>query len=345
MWESAGHVIGTGGEQLRILLGLLVALGLLYILNAGARLRLAMVLNRVGESFVLDLRRQLIDVLSRLPATSFARTTTADLNQRIVYDTTVIQHAMTNALVPLVMGGLSIVMNAMVLATLQPRLALVALVGLPILGLLYRRRRRNLRAAARERARRISSLSARVGEMASMQVLVKIYGAASYFVSRVGRQLEIHRHLNVAYAQESSALGQGAALVMHLTQVAVLLVGGYIVIASDGRDLGAGGLAAFYVLLSQVFNPVAQVAAARQALTDAGAAVDRVAELLAEPPEPDAADAPEVGPLQREILLRRCQLQLRARRPGGASRRQPSHPEPGRRSRSWAQRAPESRAS
>jgi len=299
----AGHVIESDGEQLRILLGLLVLLGGLYALNAAAHLRLVVVLNRVGESFVLDLRRQLLDALSRLPATYFARTAAADINQRVVYDSAAIQQSMTNALVPLAVGSLSIAMNGVVMVALEPRLALVALLGSPVLALLYRRRRRGLRAAARERARRISSLSARVGEMTAMQALIKIYDASSYFLTRMGRQLEIHRHLNVAYARESSTLGQGASLVLHLTQVAVLLAGGYLVVASDGRDLSAGGLAAFYMVLGQVFGPVAQVAAARQGLTDAGAAVERVVELLAERPEPDAEDAVEVGALQHEICF------------------------------------------
>jgi ABC-type multidrug transport system fused ATPase/permease subunit len=297
----AGHVIDTGSEQIRILFGLMGALGLLYVLNALARMRLVTVLNEVGESFVLDLRQQLLAVLSRLPASYFARTTAADVNQRVVYDTAAIEGAMVNALVPLVTGGLAIVMNGLVLLGLEPRLALVVLLGLPILGLLYRMRRRNLRAAARERTRRISGLSARVGELTSLQLLVKIYGAATYFAARIGRQLEVHRHLNVAYSRESTTLAQGASLVMHLTQVAVLLVGGYLVIISDGQDLGAGGLAAFYVVLGQVFGPVSQVASARQGLTDADAAVERVAELLAEPTEADLPDAQELGPLRQAI--------------------------------------------
>ena len=299
----AGHVIADGTEQLHLLLGLLVVLGALYILNAVARLRQVVVLNRVGESFVLDLRRHLLDVLSRLPASYFARTTSADVNQRVIYDTTSIQQALTTALVPLLVGALSIVMNGIVLVALEPRLTLVALLGLPMLALLYRRRRRSLRAAARERARRVSALSARVGEIALMQIPIKIYDAATFFVSRMNRQLDVHRHLNVAYARESSALGQAAALVMHLTQVAVLMVGAYLVIVSDGRELGAGGLAAFYVLLSQVFNPVAQVSMARQGLTDAGAAIERVSQLLAEEPERDAEHAVDVEALRQEVCF------------------------------------------
>src|SRR5207253_824536 len=133
----------------------------------------------------------MLDVLSRLPATYFARASNADVNQRVVYDAASIQQAMTNALIPLIVAMLSVIMNGAMLFALQPRLALVALLGLPLLGLLYRRRRSNLRAAARERARRISGLSARVGELTSMQALIKIYGAAAFFVSRILRQLEV----------------------------------------------------------------------------------------------------------------------------------------------------------
>ena len=50
-----------------------------------------------------------------------------------------------------------------------------------------------------------------------------------------------------------------------------------IIAAATAFAIGAGGLAAFYVLLGQVFSPVAQIGAARQGLTDADAAIERVA--------------------------------------------------------------------
>jgi ABC-type multidrug transport system fused ATPase/permease subunit len=298
---TVGYVISSGSEQVQVLLGLAVALVVLYVASAGARLHLVSLVNTVGESFIRDVRGRLLDVLARLPAAYFSRTTTADVNQRLLYDTSTIQQALTGALLPLIAGVLSVVLNTLVLIALQPTLALIALLGVPLLGLLYRLRRRNLRAAARERTRRVSALAAGVSEITTLHVLVKLYGAATYFVGRMGRQLDVHRSLNIAYAQESSILGQGAALTMHLMQVTVLLVGGYIVVASNGHDLAAGGLAAFYVLLGQVFGPVAQVASARQGLTDASAAIERVAELLDEHPEPEPNGLVDVGPLRHEI--------------------------------------------
>ena len=141
---STGHVIATGEEQLATLVRLMALLGLFYLLNAVARIGLATRVNALGEAFVLDLRRQLVGILARLPAAYFARTTTADVNQRVVHDTATLQRAVVGALIPLVASLLTAGLYASVLFTLQPRLALFAALGLPLLALLHRMRRRNL---------------------------------------------------------------------------------------------------------------------------------------------------------------------------------------------------------
>src|SRR5687767_15125313 len=118
-------------------------------------------------------------------------------------------------------------------------------------------------------------------------MLVKLYSAGPYFVDRLVRRMETHRKLNIAYGRESSLLGQVGALTIGLTQVAVLLAGGYLIIVSDGRDLAPGGLVAFYIVLNQLLAPVGQVANASQVVAGASANVERVSELLGEKPEPD----------------------------------------------------------
>ncbi|MCC6178727.1 MAG: ABC transporter ATP-binding protein [Chloroflexi bacterium] len=298
-----GYVIASTNEQLRALLLLVACLGLLYLLSAVARLRLVLLANMVGESIVFDLRRKLLAVVVRLPTSFITHTTVADVNQRIVYDAATIQQAVTGAILPLIAGLIALVLNAAVMFSLEPRLASILLLSLPLLGLIYRLRRRNLRAAARERSRRISALAAAISEMTMMQALIKVYGAQRFLIGRLSRHLSEHRQLNLAYARETTVLAQGATLIMHLTQVIVLLVGGYLVITSEGRDLAVGGLTAFYVLLSQIFGPVTQVATARQSLTDAGASVERVVELLGQPIESELPGTITLGPLREAFCF------------------------------------------
>lgn len=299
----AGHVIESSAEQVQVLLGLMGGLCLLYVLNAIARLRLVRTVNRLGEALVYDVRRKMLDRVADLPAGRYANMTVADIEQRLVYDASALQQVVAAGLVPLLAGGLAIIFSATALISLQPTLSLVVLIGLPIMAVMARLRRRGIRLAARERSRRLSGIAGSVGELASAQMLVKIYLASGHLLERLNLRLELHRQLNVTFAHESSLLGQVGMLVMYLTQVAVLLVGGYLVIVSDGQALAPGGLAAFYVLLNQLFVPVQQIASGRQTLVSSSANIERVSEVLAWPIETDKTDAEDVGPLREAICF------------------------------------------
>jgi len=145
----AGYTIMPGQPQVDALLWLLGILGLLYVLNAAARLWMNVLLQWVGESFALDLRRKMVERLEQLPSAYFARTTPADISQRIVQDTTTLQQVIAQAALPLFTGGLSIVLFGVLLIALEPKLAVVAMIGLPILVIIAFVRRRGRRAAAR----------------------------------------------------------------------------------------------------------------------------------------------------------------------------------------------------
>jgi subfamily B ATP-binding cassette protein MsbA len=296
-----GHVIADPREQLDVLVLLMTLLGLLYAANAAARLMMNVLLAVVGESFTLELRRRLVSILDRLPAGYYARGAPSDVSQRVVNDVETVQGVITRAAVPMFSGGISILCFAALLVILEPKLALVTLMGLPMVALIHSARRRGRRAAARERVRRMSDLSASVAEAAAVHALAKLYLAGPYLAQRLTRRMEMHRELNTAFARESAFLAQGGAVVLGLVQVAVLLVGGYMIVVSDGRDLAPGSLVAFYIILNQLLGPIGQVSAASQSVAGASASVERVAALLGEPTEHDPPDASEVGPLRREL--------------------------------------------
>ena len=296
-----GHVISSGEEQIDVLILLLTFLGLLYVLNAAARLGMTLVLAIVGESFAFDLRERMIGILERLPAGYFERRTPSDVTERVVHDVEVVQGVITRAAVPMISGSVAIVCFAALLFVLAPKLAAIALVGLPVVALIHAIRRKGRRAAARERVRRMSDLTASVNEAASAHVLAKLYGAGSFLTSRLLRRLEVHRQLNAAFVRESAFLGQSGSLMLGLIQVAVLLTGGYLIIVSNGQDLAPGALVAFYIVLNQLLGPIGQVSTASQSVTGASASVERAAALLERATERDRAGARDIGPLKQEL--------------------------------------------
>jgi ABC-type multidrug transport system fused ATPase/permease subunit len=296
-----GHMIASGQEQIHALLLLLGLLGLLYAANAAARLGMNLLLAVVGESFAFDLRERLVTVLDRLPAGYYAYTSPVDVSQRVVNDVEAFLGVLTRAVVPLFSGGITILGFTALLIALEPKLAVVALAGLPVVAAIHAARRRGRRAAARERARRLSDLAAGVTEAAAGHVVSKLFLAGPYLATRLTRRMEIHKQLNRVFARESAILAQVGTLVLGLIQVAVLLVGAYMIIMSDGRDLAPGSLVAFYLILNQLLGPIGQISTASQSVAGASANVERAAALLEAPVEKDPPGAVEVGPLQREI--------------------------------------------
>jgi ABC-type multidrug transport system fused ATPase/permease subunit len=300
---ETGHVVAAGREQLDVLVLLLTALGVLYALNAAARLGMTLLLGKVGESFSFDLRSQMVGILERLPAAYFARGAPADISERIVHDVEVVQGTITRAAVPMVSGVVSIVCFAALLFALEPKLAAIPALGLPVVALIHAYRRNGRRAAARERVRRISNLATGVNEAATAHALAKLYRAGAYVSGRLLRRMEEHRQLNTAFGRENAMLAQSGTLVLGLIQVAVLLVGGYLIIVSNGEDLAPGSLVAFYIVLNQMLGPIGQVSTATQSVAGASASVERAAALLEVPPEGDSADARSIGPLRRELTF------------------------------------------
>lgn len=296
-----GHTIAPGDEQIHALVLLLGLLGLLYVANAASRLGMNLLLAVVGESFAFDLRKRLVAVLDRLPASYFARTSPVDVSQRIVNDVDAIQGILTRAVVPLFSGVVSIVAFGALLVMLEPKLALLVLAGLPIVAAIHAARRRGRRAAARERARRVSDLASGVTEASAGHVMSKLFLAGPYLAERLLRRMEVHKQLNREFARESTLLAQVGTLVLGLIQVAVLMAGAYLIIISEGRDLAPGSLVAFYIVLNQMLGPIGQIATASQSVAGASANVERAAALLEAPTENDPPDAAELGPLKREI--------------------------------------------
>jgi ABC-type multidrug transport system fused ATPase/permease subunit len=303
MIGEAGEVIGRGDEQIHALFVLLGALTLLFIANAGSRVQLTSTTAAAGELFLCQLRERMLSKLSMLPTSYFAHTTPADVSQRVMVDSTAVQQAVVNVVIPLFTSAIALVIYGGALIAMEPRLSVIAIGGLPALGIIYRLRRNAIRDASRERVKRVSTMTARIIELVNLNVLSKVYVAGPYLVGQLQLLLRMHRQLNVAYSRESAIYSQSATLVTHLLQVAVLFVGGYLVVTTDGNDLAAGGLAAFYILLNQVFAPIAQITASRQALIETSINVERICELLEEPVEQDDASAGEVEPLRNRLTI------------------------------------------
>jgi ATP-binding cassette subfamily B protein len=97
-------------------------------------------------------------------------------------------------------------------------------------------------------------------------------------------------------------------LITNAAQVALLVIGGVIVIYTGGQALTPGGLFAFYALLLRLYAPAGTFAGAFQTLSLSADGLDRVTAVLKRAREEDPPDAVEIGPLREALRLERVRF-------------------------------------
>ena len=298
---DTNHRLTTTDEQTHALLVLLGYMIFMFVLSALSNTRRAYLIATMGEGVNNDLRTRFFDIMQRLPVAYHRRTPNQDLSTRFWTDTATIAQSLTSGLVPMAHSALAMLLFGVVLISLNWKLAIIALAGLPIFALSFQRMRAKTRDAARERSRRQSDVSQSLMETLNAPEKVRLQGLHSYLGQRFAERMQLLRELIVRITLLNSTSTSTSALITNGAQVAVLIVGGLIVIGSQGNELNAGDLMAFYVLLLQLYAPAGLFTNSMQFVNQATTSLDRVKQVLNEEPERDLPDAVEVGPLREAI--------------------------------------------
>jgi ABC-type multidrug transport system fused ATPase/permease subunit len=298
---DAGHRLAVGPEQTHALLVLLGAMIVMFILSAISNTRRSYLVTSMSEGVNFDLRMRFFDQLQELPIDFHRRMPNQDLTQRYWADISTIAQALTLGIVPMAQSFLMMLLFGLVLIWLNWKLALIALAGLPIFAISFQRMRTRTRETARERARRTSEVSQSLIESLNAQEKIRLYGLRDYLTERLVYRLDLLRALVIRITLMASASTSTSVLITNGAQVAVLILGGLLVIDSQGRELSTGDLMAFYIMLLQLYAPAGIFTNAMQFVNNATTSLERVNFILNRAPERDPPNAVEIGPLQNAI--------------------------------------------
>jgi ATP-binding cassette subfamily B protein len=197
----------------------------------------------------------------------------------------------------------SLVFSVGVLFTLEWRLALAALLPLPlfVLGpaLLGPRAGR----ASMKLQQDTAAVATAVQESLGAHAVVQAFGLSSYAARRFDERLDVLERSTVRARFLGSLMGASGEFGMSLIQLLVLGGGGYLVIQGE---LALGSLVAFQALIGNVAAPVFSLSDLGQMLQQATGGLRRVEEVLEQPLLiADRPDAPAMEPLTREVTFER----------------------------------------
>src|SRR5207249_928140 len=161
---------------------------------------------------------------------------------------------------------------------------------------------------------RSSEIQQALFESLASQRFLRQWGGEGYAMRRFDEKLEVNRELNVRTMLLNQMLARATVLITNAAQVAVLIVGGLIVVTSAGQSLSPGGLMAFYVLLLRLYAPAGSLAGALQSFIQAADALGRLRNVLDLAVETDPGEAVELAPLRAALRFE----EVRLARPNGS---------------------------
>jgi len=273
----------------RMLMLIPLAILVIYLLKGIFRYVRVYLMSRAGVKMVQDIRNDLYRHLHRMSLSFFTDTPTGVLMSRVTYDVSLVQTAITEALVGVFRDAFTIAALACVVFYRNAQLGLLAIVGLPIAFYPLVAFGRRMKKASRRSQEQMGNLSKLMQERISGANLIKAFGTEE---KELGRFQEENRKLVRSFLkiQRVKALSNPVMEFIGAASVALIIwIGGMTVI--NGK-MTVGEFFSFLAALMMMYEPVKHLTSVNNVIQQGIAASERVFEILdISPGVADAKDA------------------------------------------------------
>ena len=288
---------GVDFEKLRyVILWVLV----IYIASALLSWVQGYVINVVMVRTMWRLRESVEAKINRLPLAYFDRVQRGELISRVTNDIDNITQMMQQSLSGALTAVLTVVGVLIMMFSISWQLALVALVALPLMGVIFGVIGPRSQKAFQTQWKKVGRLNARVEESFSGHALVRVFGREQDSREKFAAENDDLFQASFKAQFLSGMIMPGMTFVGSLTYVGIAVLGGLMVIAGQLR---LGDVQAFIQYSQQFTQPLSELGGMAAVVQSGTASAERVFELLdEEEQEPDPADAGALPATGRGVI-------------------------------------------
>jgi ATP-binding cassette, subfamily B, bacterial MsbA len=250
-----------------------VAILVLYAIKGIAAYLATTLVAAVGQRAVTDLRNALYEHVLNQSFTFLGRHTTGTLMSHITTDVEKIQNAVADVAGDVLKEGLTVLGLVIVLFYMDWRLALIALVGMPLAIHPLVRFGRKLRMSNETSLRRWRDISEILQETISGFRVVKAFGMESFELARFRRATSRLFHVNMKITRTTAILPPLMEFVGGLALVGALFYGTHFIRTGH---LTTGSFVAFLGSLFAMYTPIKRLSQLNATLQGAMAAGSRI---------------------------------------------------------------------
>jgi ATP-binding cassette subfamily B protein len=262
----------------------LMYLSALFVIGLSDFLR-EMSATTIGQKILLEIRKQMLGHLQRLPMKYYLKVPLGDILSRFTADIETINTLFSAGLVSALADVLKILGLLATLFILSKPLGVIALCALPIIYFLSNYFRKNIYSKQKVVRRRVSDINTSIQEIYSGIKVIKIFGKESMFADKFEQKLESHR----LAMNGNSVFDAWFPCIMQIVRASVIAVALIIGAGDNGTGvalgLSIGTLAAAADLFIRIFDPLEAIASEIQTIQQAFAGLDRVEDFFNEPVE------------------------------------------------------------
>ena len=258
-----------------------------YIVSSGLSYLLSVLMVRLSQKVVYQMRKDLFDKLVELPVRFFDSHQTGDIISRISYDIDTVNSSLSNDLLQIATSVITVVGSLIMMLFISPILVLVFAVTIPVSILFTRYMTTRVRPLFRKRSAKLGELNGFVEEIISGQKTTKSYHQEETMIGRfdVKNGDAVQAYYEADYY--GSMIGPSVNFINNLSLALISVFGALLYLAGN---LTPGNLSSFVLYSRKFSGPINEMANIISELQSACAAAERVFRLIDEEPEP--ADVP-----------------------------------------------------
>ncbi len=249
------EVVFGSGEfygQILLALGLLLATKVLGML---AQMINNWVTSVVATRMVFDLKKTIFTAIERLSLSFFSSRQTGGLMTQVNDDSTVIYEFFCDSIPRLIINIVQVAVLTVLLFLIQPTLALISLLTVPLYFLLMRWSYRVQKKLHAKRFTGAKRLSAHLSDVLSGMRVVKAFSREEDETKRFGVRSEDLARSDRKLAIFHNYVFHAAGILLYLPNIFSWALGGWMVITGKG-DLTYGMLVTFIAYVNMVYSPL-----------------------------------------------------------------------------------------
>jgi len=240
----------------------------------------------VGQRALQDLRVRLFDHLQSLSLSFYSRNRAGVIISRLTNDVEALDQLVEDGIATLFGSGLTLIGVIVILVVMDPHLALLTFLALPLLlagGIAFRIASADAYRLTREK---IAAITGYLQESLSGVRVVRAFGQEPRHIARFAELNVENRDVNFKTVKLNAAYFPAVEMLSALVTVEILIAGG---IEAINGHTSTGVVFAFIAALNNFFDPIQQLSQLYTTYQSGMAALDKIFDLLDE--QPELADA------------------------------------------------------